>query len=172
MTAPDEEFAWRVHDSISEWTARVDVKASISLAIEAAVLGFIVTLATDGRVLEGIANWTVWLLWGGVALLLASVVLSILAVLPQLRRRHMKSEYRRNRIFFGHLRLWDPDELAKSMVENDELGVAQLARQLVSMSKIAWLKHVWLQASLYLMLLGIAAIAALFVLLVLGCVAK
>ena len=44
-----QDFAWKVHDNLSDWTARVDVKASIALATEAAVLGFVITADCRGR---------------------------------------------------------------------------------------------------------------------------
>ena len=33
------EFAWRTHSAITDWTAKVDVKASIVLALETAIMG-------------------------------------------------------------------------------------------------------------------------------------
>lgn len=169
---PDDEFAWKVHDGLSDWTARVDVKASIALAIEAAVVGFVITLSTDHRTLADITNWPVIILWTGIAALLVSVVLSILVVMPQLRARKMKSEFKQNKIYFGHLRRWDPADLAKSLVEDDKKETEQLARQLVNMSKIVWRKHLWLQWSLFALLGGVLLISTLFVLLITGVATK
>ena len=42
------EFAWKVHDALDSWTAKVDIKASIVLAIEAALAGFVITLSEKG----------------------------------------------------------------------------------------------------------------------------
>lgn len=162
-----KEFAWRVHDNLSSWTARVDVKASIALAIEAAVLGFALVLAEDGRVLDNIENCTRWVLYLGLASIFASVVLSILVVLPQLRAKHTKSEYKQNRIYFGHLRHWEDDDLAKSLKE-EEHEIDQLARQLVNTSKIIWRKHVWLQWSLYAFLAGVLLLGLVIVLVLVG----
>ena len=162
-----EAFAWRVHDSISDSTARVDIKSSIALAIEAAVLGSVISLSTESRLLAGISNWPVWLLFGGLACLTASVGLAVLVVMPQLRRRHLRAEYRSNAVYFGHLRLWQPIELAAHLRHTDhELDV--LARQLVDMSKIVWRKHVWLQWSLVCLLAGVVLVAATYVLVVTG----
>jgi hypothetical protein len=163
-----EDFAWKVHDNLSEWTARVDVKASIALATEAAVLGFVITLATDGKPLGGIKNWPVWLLQAGTVLLLLSVILAIFVVLPQLRSRHTKQESMKNRIYFGHLRHWEPEPLAKSLAEDDDREADELALQLVTMSKIVWRKHVWLQWSLFALLAGVVMIGLVYTLVLTG----
>ena len=84
------------------------------------------------------------------AVLAASIVLSLLVVLPQLGRLRAGREWRSNMIYFGHLRHWDPAELATAL-EGPTHSTDQLARQLVTMSKIAWRKHSWLQYSLLLL---------------------
>lgn len=160
------EFAWKLHDNLSDWTARVDVKASIALAIEAAVLGFVITLTTDEKPLAGLVCWPAWILLGGVAMLGASVLLAILVVFPQLRGRHLRSEYQSNYVYFGHLRLWEASSLA-SRLESHTDDVEVISRQLVRMSEIVWRKHVWLQWSLSLLILGVAAVAASYVMVLL-----
>ena len=54
-------------------------------------------------------------------------------------------------MFFGHLRHWNSDNLAKALSERDILPV--LSRQIVNMSCIAWGKHRSVQLSLALLLL-------------------
>lgn len=60
-------------------------------------------------------------------------------------------------IYFGHLRHWDPKELAKSM-QTGVPEVAQQAEQLVAMAKIAWRKHAALQFSLIALVTGIGCL--------------
>lgn len=153
---PSNEFAWKVHDELSDWTARVDVKASIGLAIEAAVLGFVVTLVTDthGPFIKA-HRFQALTLGIGIACLVVGVFLAVLVVMPQLRSRASAREYQDNFIYFGHLRHWDPDTLSQRLVD-DPVGLDQLSRQLVNMSRILWRKHIWLQWSLSAFMAGMA----------------
>ena len=143
------DFAWKVHDNLGQGTGRADTKASIALAIEIAVLGFIISLS-DGEKNGPLANLQDWPLAFHVAsivVLCFSILMSLLTVIPQLRGRATHKEFRTNMIYFGHLRLWDPNDLANALV--DEIPESQqLARQLVNMSKISWRKHIYLQWSL------------------------
>jgi hypothetical protein len=161
-TSGATEFAWRTHDAVGNWTARVDTKASIALAIEAAVLGFVVTLATGDGELADSSGWTSALLLGGVCVLLLSVALSILVVFPQLRGRKSRREHAQNFVYFGHLRHWNPTDLEARLAATP-VRLAQLSRQLVHMSRIAWRKHVWLQWSLSLLMAGLLLVGAALV---------
>lgn len=154
---PSTEFAWKIHDGLSDWTARVDIKASIALAIEAAIVGFVVTLASGTGPLAHSTGWAAWTLDTGAAALALSVMLSIIVVFPQLWGRKAKREYKDNFIYFGHLRHWESTEL-EHRLSDDMVGLDQLARQLVNMSNIVWRKHVWLQWSLLLLLSGLLLI--------------
>lgn len=161
-SADATEFAWRVHDSIGDWTARVDTKASIALAIEAAVLGFVVTLAIGDGALTEAKGWIAALVLAGTIALVISVTLSVLVVFPQLRGRRSRKEYQNNFVYFGHLRHWRPVELQKRLAANP-VRLDQLSRQLVNMSKIVWRKHVWLQWSLALFIGGVLLIGGALV---------
>lgn len=142
-----DDFAWKVHEALDSWTAKVDTKASIALAIEAAIAGFVITLSTNGGRLSGLRGYRADLDHLGLVLLAVSVIASLAVVMPQLSRRKAKRNWSTNMIYFGHLRRWDPDALATAL--SSELPTTtQLARQLVEMSKIAWHKHAWLQWSL------------------------
>ena len=47
---PSLDFAWRVHAALDNWIGKVDAKASIVLALESAVFGFVVVLSqSDGQ---------------------------------------------------------------------------------------------------------------------------
>lgn len=155
------DFAWHIHDELSSWTARVDTKASIALAIEAASLGFVVTLSSKDGLLAHVESWGTWTLHIGTIVLLAGVVLAVAVVLPQLRGRRTRAEHSRNFIYFGHLRHWDAEKLADRL-EDDPVGREVLARQLVTMSKILWSKHVLLQWSLVAYVISVALVGSAF----------
>jgi len=152
------DFAWKVHDALDSWTAKVDTKASIVLAIEAALAGFVITLSNKGDRLAGLHGYRVDLDRIGLGFLVASVLFSLAIVWPQLGRRKAKRNWSSNMIYFGHLRRWDPDKLASELAEGVP-NVSQLALQLVTMSKVNWRKHVWLQWSLLCLVVGSGLLA-------------
>lgn len=154
---PGEDFGWRVHSLLDDWTGRVDNKASIALAIESAAFAFVVTQAKKGGEFAALGDCEQWWFRAGLALMLLSILLSLLVVLPQLNRRKSAKEWRSNAIYFGHLRHWDPDDLA-ARLRSDKPPTDELARQMVAMSKIAWRKHSWLQASLACLAAAVAVL--------------
>lgn len=149
------EFAWRVHGALDNWIGKVDTKASIALAIESAVFGFVVTLSQRNGPFAALTGSSRTWFHVGLAMLLIAVLLSLIVVLPQLNRRKSKKIWRSNMIYFGHLRHWEPKELATALGKQP-LYQDQLAEQLVAMSKIAWRKHSWLQGSLIFLAVGVA----------------
>jgi Family of unknown function (DUF5706) len=153
------EFGWRVHGLLGEWTGKVDSKASIVLAIESAGFAFVVTQTNKGRVFAGLDGWQLWGLRVALGCLILAVALSLLVVLPQLNRKQSKRDWKSNTIYFGHLRHWNPGDLAKAMMASTTQP-DQLARQMVAMSKIAWRKHAWLQGSLALLALAVLVLLA------------
>lgn len=159
---PPNEFAWRVHEGVNEWTARVDAKASIALAIEAAVAALVALLATGDGELAHASGSTAWLLGAGAVLLVISVGFALLVVYPQLRGRSTRREFQHDVVYFGHLRLWDAERLTERLAEGSG-ELPSLARQLVRMSKIAWRKHVWLQWSLALFVAGVLSVGGALV---------
>jgi Family of unknown function (DUF5706) len=157
---PETDFAWRVHAALDSWTGKVDTKASIALAIESAVFGFVVTLTKRGEQFTGLDGSDLTLFRIGSGFLLLAILLSLLVVAPQLNRRESKRIWSSNMIYFGHLRRWDPVELAKTLATQQPYG-EQLARQLVTMAKIAWRKHACLQYSLACLVLGAGCLLVL-----------
>jgi hypothetical protein len=153
------EFAWRVHTAIDSWTGKVDTKASIALAIETAVLGFIISLSGDDGPLSSLHGTDLWLYRIGIVLIGFGILTALGVVAPQLGRFRAQREWQENMIYFGHLRHWDSNELAKELMK-DAPRQQQLARQLVQMSRIAWRKHVWLQWSLALFVVGTGFVAS------------
>ena len=71
-----DAFAWKVHEALDSWTGKVDTKASIALAIEAAIAGFVITLSTNGGRLSGLRGYRSDLDHFGLVLLAVSVVRS------------------------------------------------------------------------------------------------
>jgi hypothetical protein len=151
------DFAWRVHGALDSWTGKVDSKASIILAIESAALGFILTLSKKGERLASLdgASETAYRL--AIGALVLAVLFALLVVMPQLRRRQAKKNWRKGMVYFGHLRHWDPVNLAKALQTN-QVYESQLAHQLVTMSEIAWKKHARLQWSVGFLIAGAACL--------------
>jgi Pycsar effector protein len=147
------DFAWRVHDALDSWTGKVDTKASITLGIEIAVFGFVVALSEKTGRFSMLRAADLTLFRVGLALVILSIFLSLAVVLPQLGRKKARRNWKTNMIFFGHLRHWNPTELAMAL-KSGPLEEDQLARQLVEMSKIAWRKHAWLQWSIVVFAVG------------------
>ncbi|MDH6579324.1 Pycsar system effector family protein [Kitasatospora sp. MAP5-34] len=151
-TAAGLDAAWRIHGSLSEWVGRVDVKASFALSLETAALVAITSVAQttpiSGTYSQGRQTATVVDLWLSAVLVAAALVFAIAAVAPRIGSRGETDDWRHNVIYFGHLRHWSADELADALAERDLLPA--LSRQLVTLSRIAWAKHVRVRISLVL----------------------
>jgi Family of unknown function (DUF5706) len=77
------------------------------------------------------------------------IAMAGLVVFPYLDRRKARIHWRSGVIYFGHLRRWQPSELADylfALSTRTQLDI--LSRQLITTSKIAWIKHVRLQWSM------------------------
>lgn len=148
------DTAWRIHAALADVTGKVDAKASFCVAVESAVLFTVVNLTAEGRLFHDLDTATErWTFYLGLALVAAGLLSAADVVIPRLRRQKQHSgESRRNFIYFGQLRHWDPEELEAHLKGAPVLPV--LSAQLVNMSRIAWRKHVMVQASLLLALLG------------------
>lgn len=151
------EDAWRIHAAVVDWTGKVDSKASFALAVESAVLGGIVTLASEGRRLsERDDNWELRLFWAGIGALIVALLFVMTVVAPRLRPFKSRGEWRSNYVYFGHLRKWKPEQLERALKQSETLPV--VTRNVVVMSRIAWRKHRRLQVSLWLTVLGTALV--------------
>jgi hypothetical protein len=147
--APDDDpidTAWKIHAAIVDWTGKVDSKASFALAIESAVLAGVISMTGGHRRLANLGGWAEVLFWFGMTFMLASLLCAIYVVRPRLRSKKVSAESASNFIFFGHLKDWEAGKLEEALCQQDVLPV--LSRQLVNMSKIAWVKHRLLQLSL------------------------
>jgi hypothetical protein len=109
------EHAWRVHGALDSWTGKVDSKASTVLAIESAVLAFVITLTEPGKAFHDLHGAERVCHRAGLVLLIAAVALALAVVVPQLNRRASRRDWHTNTIYFGHLRHWDPDALADTL---------------------------------------------------------
>lgn len=170
MSAKDEvetdraiNTAWSVHSALGDWTGRVDGKASIFLTLEAALLAAVINASGhDGRLAEKaletrLESATYWV---GIALICASILFAAGVVTPQLRRwasRKGGTEWKKNIVYFGHLRHWDPIDLKRELLNQPE-ALESLSRQMVRMSTISWRKHSWAQFSMILAALGSGSI--------------
>jgi hypothetical protein len=160
QTEPDPavaavEFAWRTHTAITDWTAKVDAKASIVLALESAIVAAVITFSGKDRPLSALRGWPLGSYRVGILLMAIGIGLAGLVVLPRLNRRRARADWGTGAIYFGHLRRWQPDDLADHLLAlptRTQLEI--LSRQLVTMSKIAWAKHTGLQWSILAAALG------------------
>lgn len=159
---PDRiDFAWKVHAALDGWVTKVDTKASIILALETAIVGFVISLAQSNGPLSGLEGvHRCLLIIGGVALVLGAFTAAA-SVFPQLKRRVLARESKPGIIYFGHLRRWEQPNLETHLqAATDAELLSDLARQLVVVSDIAWSKHVLLQVSI-----GSAGVGILLVIL-------
>jgi hypothetical protein len=151
------EFGWQVHAALEGWATKVDVKASILLAFQG---GTFIFSATSPQVMAGSAGHRPLLAAAaGMMMLVIAMALAATAILPSLgsSRRH-RADHASEWIYFGHVRLWKPTELAErlsQLSERDE--ILALSAQLVRVSRLNWRKHRLLQASVLLTLLAMVA---------------
>lgn len=149
------EFAWRVHATLEGWLAKLDAKASILLAFQGGAFIFITT--SWGVVTDDLRPVVLAVI--GLTMLAIAMALAGTAILPVVgsTRRHRASRTH-EWIYFGHLRLWEPTELAGRLHQLSEVDeVRALSAQLVRISRISWRKHRLLQASVTLTLLAMLA---------------
>jgi hypothetical protein len=165
--APDvgRDFGWRVHEAIQGWTASVDVKASIVLVVETAVAGAGATALVTGKgELHSASGLHLACAIAAVACLVGAVGAALWVVTPRLARRRNMELAPSGAIYFGHLRHRTADEIESvltSLSAREELH--QLSRQLHVTSKVAWRKHVWLQASIGMFAIGALLLVIAFV---------
>jgi hypothetical protein len=153
------EFGWRVHSAQESWTAKVDGKASLLLALQGgALLAIAVGHQKDGF-LAKLTGWHLGVIVAASLCLVIGIVSTIAAVIPQLgnAKKH-RAEYASHLVYFGHLRHWKPHELSAELAHvtgADELRM--LGFQLQRMSEINWRKHQLLRIGLILTAAAIIA---------------
>lgn len=153
------DAAWRIHDAQLDWTAKADAKAAFAFGIDSAAIAAVAVLISTGKVFSHFDNW--WLValfaFGGAALI-AGIVSASVGVAPRLKGRTAKKLSRHNYIYFGHARHWTADQLEKRLRTEDLLP--QLSRQIVVTANIAWKKHVAVNWSIWLTMIGGAVLVA------------
>jgi hypothetical protein len=155
------EFAWQIHTAVSQWSGRADTKASIVLSLELATLGVITAFSRDRGPLAELSGVGLLSYKAGLALLGLSIFLAGIVVFPQLRRRRLKKTWQLNPIYFGHLRKWQPTELAQELERlSSRERLEMLSRQLVATARVTWIKNNRLQWSMGLAFFSIVLIAA------------
>jgi hypothetical protein len=153
-------FAWKVHSAITDWTAKVDYKAAIVLSLGGIILGFFVTLSSNGRLLAHLYGWRLVVERVGLSWSILGVLLAGFVVAPRLNRRLARANWKDNFVYFGHLRHWHPADLKEKLQALDpgrELDV--LVVQLINTSKIAWYKHSLLQYAMACLFIGVSLVA-------------
>lgn len=151
------DAAWLIHQAQGEWTSRVDSKAAFAFTIESAAIATTVALTAEGRLFADLEIWWLAVSYAiGLGLLLVAAGFAALVVIPYLRRKKVDGEARHNFIYFGHARLWEPQNLEKAL--RVEPILPQLSRQIVAMARIAWVKHVRVQWSFSLAVAGAACL--------------
>jgi len=144
-------MAWRIHVAQEAWTAKVDAKAAIVLALEVAVLAAIIGASAAGAAFATLSTVGIIAVRSAGTLLTLAIIFAAASIFPLLGSplEHVK-EHRTNFIYFGHLRHWDSTRELSDQLEHvdnkDQLD--QLARQLHRMSVGNWRKHRALQASI------------------------
>ncbi len=147
------ENAWRIHASLVEWTGRVDTKAAFALSLESGTLAGTAALASGDHGLLDLSDpGGIALLWTGVGLLALSALLAVAVVVPRVTSVRDDPGGRSDFTYFGHLRRWDPEELADTLRTQDPL--LSLSRQLVVMARVAWIKHRMVKSSLTVAVAG------------------
>jgi len=123
--ATSVDLAWRAHTAQEAWTAKVDIKASVLLALEGGAIFVTLTANSNAGLLAkltGIGNLLQFL---GVILLIGAVAAATWALIPQLgSAAEHRATHRDHTIYFGHLRHWDPVELAKRVHSRGRLSWA------------------------------------------------
>jgi hypothetical protein len=147
--------AWNIHSALADWTGKVDVKASIALSTELALVTAVITaLSSRFELIRPEGAFTLATLYLGVGLLMSGAFLAIAAVVPRLGRT---GRPQRNFVYFGSLRHWQAEELQVALRETDPLEM--LSVQLVAMSRIVWRKHLLVLCSLTVSALGLTLVA-------------
>lgn len=152
---PGLDFGWKTHSAITDWTGKVDSKASAVLSLGGAVLGFIIVLSAQDRILTQLEGWRYVIRNIGIALFILGVFSAALVVMPRLGRIKARKNWQDNFIYFGHLRHWKAKDLKKKLSRlSEEEAISAVSNQLVATSKVAWFKHSLLQVAIILYGIG------------------
>ncbi|MEW2304452.1 Pycsar system effector family protein [Streptomyces sp. NPDC006655] len=158
MSVESTETAWRIQAAVADLTAKADSKASIALTMQSTSLAVLGLLASSQRSADDLdSGASRLLLWCGVLLMVGGACCAAWAISPNLRKERRGPERDDDFLYFGHVRHLEPAALEEILRDKDPLP--PLARQLVVMSEIAWIKHRRVQWSLMLAVAGCTAFA-------------
>jgi Family of unknown function (DUF5706) len=145
------ETAWRIHAAHIAWIESADSKAGLAFALQSATITVTLFLTSNGpaAVAREVDRMVIA---AGVAAIMAGAVFSGMVITPHLRTGRLRRESRTDHIYFGHTRLWVPEDLERSIRQKDP--VPQISRQIIALAKIAWVKHRRVQASIGLTMAG------------------
>jgi Family of unknown function (DUF5706) len=149
------EFAWRIHDTVSDVSGRLDIKASIVLTVEtAAAAALFVAVGSEASGLADLRGFRLLVLTAAAALLLSAIILAALVITPRLHLRWARARRGRDQIiYYGNLRQWEPGELSDHLVNLGAAGQLEvLSRQLVGYSRVVWRKRTLVEYSVALAL--------------------
>lgn len=149
-------FAWHAHEAVQSWIESVDIKTSIVLVAEIALVGAAANaLLTEGGELHDATGVHLVLATASFVALVSAVAVALWVVFPRLGPRKRRKENSDDVIYFGHLRHQSPEQIAKSLQTLTlDTQRRQLSRQLHVIGQVAWRKHVWLRRSIGLLALG------------------
>lgn len=133
-------FTWQAHQSQENWSGKADIKGSILLAADAAVLASIVTVGSTGLHLLSL----LWIF--SITSLTLSAVLAGFSIKPALKSNTRRTST--DLVFFGHIKDMDSHQLSMEISGlTFDKAIEGLSMQLVNMSKGNWKKHRLLVAS-------------------------
>jgi hypothetical protein len=159
---PGLDFGWKVHAATQDWIKGVDAKASLTLAIIAA-LGLFAggQVFGDKGSLHDVHDAQLWAVRVMAAAFVAAGLSALHAVFPSLKRRRARGYAQSGLIYFGHLRHADSEDIERRLASlDDHEAIHQLASQLDATAKIAWNKHCRLQRAQICLVVAVAAFAA------------
>jgi hypothetical protein len=158
------DFGWEAHRAVQAWTASVDTKASVVLAVEAAVTGAAASaLIRPKGELHAATGLHLATAISAVAFLVAAVGCALWVVFPRLERARTRRLAPTGLVYFGHLRERGADEIAQALAALTPAEERrQLASQLCVTGAVAWRKHSWLQRSLTLFAVGAGLLVVAF----------
>lgn len=153
------ENAWRIHDAQLDWTSKADTKAAFAFGIDSAVIATVSVLASTGKLFSHFGSWWMIALFiGAGACLIAGIVFATIGVAPRLKSTSAKELSKENFIYFGHARHWNPRKLENALRDDDLLS--QLTNNIVVAADISWRKHIAVNWSIWLTLVGGALLTA------------
>lgn len=154
------DLAWQTHAAMEAWLARADLKASIMLALQG--VAAILVITSRDVVLRSAWRWPVLVGAAGLGLLAIAICVTAGATVPVLGATSThRREYPHHIIYFGHLRLWRPEDLAGRLaLITPAQQTAMLAGQLVSVARINWRKHRLIQLSVFITIVVIVMLSA------------